>query len=110
MLGNDSLARERGSTQAIEYFKRALALKPDYDLAVFNMANVYRQIGQGREALVGYRRLLELDPKNAQTRYEVAQILIDRGRLGEEARSSPNPRSRSSRRWRRRETRSGSSQ
>ena len=35
--------------------------------------------------MVGYRRFMELDPKNAQIRYEAAQILIDGGKL-EEAR------------------------
>ena len=49
-------------------FSWAPALKPDYDLAVFNMANVYRTIGKDDEALVGYRRLLELDPGNPQAR------------------------------------------
>ena len=33
--------------------------------------------------MVGYRRFMELDPKNAQIRYEAAQILIDRGELAE---------------------------
>ena len=38
------------------------------------------------DALVGFRRFLELDPKNAQVHYEIAQILIDRGDL-----SRPRP-------------------
>ena len=47
------------------------------------MANAYRTLGKDEEALVGYRRFMELDPKNAQIRYEAAQILIDRGELAE---------------------------
>jgi tetratricopeptide (TPR) repeat protein len=42
------------------------------------MANAYRRLGRDDEALVGYRRFLELDPRNPQVRYQVAQILIDR--------------------------------
>jgi tetratricopeptide (TPR) repeat protein len=50
---------------------------------VINMANAYRALGRDREAMVGYRRFMELDPKNAQIRYEAAQILIDGGKLDE---------------------------
>jgi choline-sulfatase len=82
MLGNVH-ARVNRQEQAIEYFKRVLALKPDDELAMVNMANAFRQIGKDEEALVGYRRFLQLDPKNSQVRYEIAQILIDRGELNE---------------------------
>ena len=47
------------------------------------MANAYRALGRDQEAMVGYRRFMELDPKNAQIRYEAAQILIDSGKLDE---------------------------
>ncbi len=80
MLGNE-YSRRREFSRALESFRRALALKPDYDLAVFNMANVYRTIGKDDEALVGYRRLLELDPHNAQAHQAVAQVLVDHGKL-----------------------------
>jgi len=78
MLGNEYY-RKRQFELAIESYKQALALKADYDLVVINMANAYRQLGKDEEALVGYRRFMELDPRNAQIRYEAAQILIDRG-------------------------------
>ena len=82
MLGNE-YDRRRQYARAIEQFKRALDLKPDYDLVVINMANAYRALGRDEEAMVGYRRFMELDPKNAQIRYEAAQILIDSGKLDE---------------------------
>jgi choline-sulfatase len=82
MLGNEYY-RRRQYARAIEQFKRALDLKPDYDLVVINMANAYRALGRDEEAMVGYRRFMELDPKNAQIRYEAAQILIDSGKLDE---------------------------
>jgi arylsulfatase A-like enzyme/Tfp pilus assembly protein PilF len=82
MMGNE-YSRRREFTRALECFQRALALKPDYDLAVFNMANVYRTMGKDDEALVGYQRLLALDPGNAQAHQEAAQVLVDQGRLDE---------------------------
>ena len=82
MLGNVH-AKVGRAREAIEYFKRALALKPDDEMAVVNLANAYRQIGRDDEALVGFRRFLELDPKNSQVRYATAEILLDRGQLPE---------------------------
>lgn len=82
MLGNE-YSRRRDFARALQSFQRALALKPDYDLAVFNMANVYRTMGKDEEALVGYRRLLALNPGNAEAHQQVAQILVDNGRLDE---------------------------
>ncbi|MEP6467838.1 MAG: sulfatase-like hydrolase/transferase, partial [Parafilimonas sp.] len=84
MLGNEYY-RRRQFAHAIDQFNKALELKPDYDLVVINMANAYRALGRDQEAMVGYRRFMELDPRNAQIRYEAAQILIDGGKL-EEAR------------------------
>lgn len=82
MMGNE-YSRRRDFTRALQSFQRALALKPDYDLAVFNLANVYRTMGRDEEALVGYRRLLALSPGNAEAHQQVAQILVDHGHLGE---------------------------
>ncbi|MGE5244343.1 MAG: sulfatase-like hydrolase/transferase [Betaproteobacteria bacterium] len=82
MLGNEYYRRHEW-TKAIAEYKRALELKPDYDLVVINMANAYRALGKDEEAMVGYRRFMQLDPKNAQIRYEAAQILLDNGQLDE---------------------------
>jgi arylsulfatase A-like enzyme/Flp pilus assembly protein TadD len=82
MLGNVH-AKVGRAREAIDYFKRALALKPDDEMAVVNLANAYRQLGRDDEALVGFRRFLELDPKNSQVRYAAAEILLDRGELDE---------------------------
>ena len=82
MMGNE-YSKRRDLRHAQEAFQRALAVKPDYDLAVFNLANVYRTMGKDEEAMVGYRRLLALDPRNAQAHQELAQILVDHGRLDE---------------------------
>ena len=92
MLGNEYY-RKRQFEQAIDSYKQALALKSDYDLVVINMANAYRQLGKDEEALVGYRRFMELDPRNAQIRYEAAQILIDRGDAGQTREQSSSRRS-----------------
>jgi arylsulfatase A-like enzyme/tetratricopeptide (TPR) repeat protein len=77
-LGN-ACQRVHRYEEAIGYFKRALELKPDYDLPVINMANAYRALGRDEAALAGYEHYLTIDPKNAHVRYEVGQIYLDRG-------------------------------
>jgi len=78
MLGTQHLTH-RQPKEAVEYFKKTLELKPDYDLAVINMAQAYRQMGDDDAALAGYERYLQLDPKDAFVRYQIGEIWLDRG-------------------------------
>ncbi|MBA3640071.1 MAG: tetratricopeptide repeat protein, partial [Acidobacteria bacterium] len=64
MLGNEYFKQSKW-TEAIAQFRRALELKPDYDLAIINMANAYRRLGQDDAALAGYEHYVTIDPKNA---------------------------------------------
>jgi arylsulfatase A-like enzyme/Tfp pilus assembly protein PilF len=77
-LGNVHF-RERKYREAIGYFRKTLELKPDYDLAVINMAMAYQQIGDDEAALAGFEHYLTIDPKNAYVRYQMGEILLDRG-------------------------------
>jgi arylsulfatase A-like enzyme/Tfp pilus assembly protein PilF len=79
-LGN-AYFKERRHKEAIEYFRRALALKPDYDLAVINIAAAYRQLGDDDAALAGFEHYLTIDPKDAYVRYQMGEIWLDRGDL-----------------------------
>lgn len=76
MLGNE-LSRQREYAAAVDQYRQALALKPDYDLAVIGLARAYRALGRIEDGIVGYRRFLDHDPANAQVRFELAQALID---------------------------------
>jgi arylsulfatase A-like enzyme/Tfp pilus assembly protein PilF len=77
MLGNQHFKTGRYA-EAIGYFKKALELKPDYDLPLINMANCYKALGQLDAALAGYEHYLRIDPKNAFVRYEMGEIYMDR--------------------------------
>lgn len=68
-------------TAALGHFTKALALKPDYDLALINMANAYRALGRDDDALAGYEHYLRVDPKNAWVHYQAGEIHLDRGAL-----------------------------
>ena len=80
LMGNEH-ARRRAFDRALECFQRALALKPDYDLAMMNMANVYRDLGRPSDAVAGLKRLLAVNPNHVQARQQMAQILLDQGEL-----------------------------
>jgi arylsulfatase A-like enzyme/Tfp pilus assembly protein PilF len=67
--------------QAVADFKQTLTLKPDYDLAVSNLAQAYRRMGNDEAALAGFERYLQLDPKDPFVHYQMGEIWLDRGDL-----------------------------
>jgi tetratricopeptide (TPR) repeat protein len=71
--------RHGNPEQAVKDFTQTLSLKPDYDLAVINLAQAYRRLGNDEAALAGFERYLQLDPKDAYVRYEIGEIWLDRG-------------------------------
>jgi tetratricopeptide (TPR) repeat protein len=81
MMGTQHL-KQRRPKEAVEFFKKTLELKPDYDLAVINMAQAYRQMGDDDAALAGFERYLQLDPKDAFVQYQIGEIWLDRGDIG----------------------------
>jgi arylsulfatase A-like enzyme/Tfp pilus assembly protein PilF len=78
MLGTQHL-RHGDAKKAVEYFKKTLSLKPDYDLAVMNLAQAYRELGDDDAALAGFEHYLMIDPKNPFVRYQIGEIWLDRG-------------------------------
>ena len=82
MMGTQSLAH--GSPEkAVEYLKKTLQLKPDYDIAVFNLAQAYRRLGDDDAALAGLEHYLTLDPKDPYAMYQMGEIWLDRGDLNQ---------------------------
>ena len=65
--------------KAVQYFQKTLQLKPDYDLAVHNLAQAYRRMGNDEAALAGFEHYLTLDPKDPFVHYQMGEIWLDRG-------------------------------
>ncbi len=65
--------------KAVGDFKKTLSLKPDYDLAVSNLAQAYRRMGNDEAAMAGFEHYLQLDPKDPFVRYQMGEIWLDRG-------------------------------
>ena len=59
--------------EAIEEFRRALALNPKYGEARTNLALTLRAAGRTEEADAEFRRVLEDDPGNALARGDVVR-------------------------------------
>jgi arylsulfatase A-like enzyme/Tfp pilus assembly protein PilF len=82
MLGTKYLAHG-DLEKAVDHFKHTLTLKPDYDLAVFNLAQAYRRMGDDNAALAGFERYLALDPTDPFVLYQMGEIWLDRGDLAQ---------------------------
>jgi arylsulfatase A-like enzyme/Tfp pilus assembly protein PilF len=78
MMGTQHLTHGHPD-KAVQYFKKTLELKPDYDLAVFNLAQAYRRMGNDDAALAGFEHYLTLDPKDPFVHYQMGEIWLDRG-------------------------------
>ncbi|MEW5981994.1 MAG: sulfatase-like hydrolase/transferase [Acidobacteriota bacterium] len=81
MLGTLNLRHQKPEL-AVKNFTETLRLKPDYDLAVINLAQAYRALGDDDAALAGFERFLQLDPNDAFVRYQMGEIWMDRGDAG----------------------------
>lgn len=69
--------------QASGHFQSALALDSEHRQSLLGLANAYRELGRIDEAVVGYRRLLEVAGQDAKATMALARIHVDRGELSE---------------------------
>lgn len=68
---------------AIGHFRSALALDPEHRQSLLGLANAYRELGRVDEAVVGYRRLLDVAGQDAKATMALARIHVDGGELSE---------------------------
>ncbi len=62
----------RNPQKSLEYFSRAMAVKPDYPALWYNIGVVQQSLKRFDEALASYDKALELDP-------EYSEVLLNRG-------------------------------
>ena len=80
-LGNWLVRLKRGE-EAIESFRRAVALKPDDDIALGNLARLYLSRGRksdAEDALRVFETALSRNPKNPQAWFQLAVLSMDMG-------------------------------
>jgi protein O-GlcNAc transferase len=79
-LGN-ALGALNKHAAAIESYRQAIALKPDYIHAHNNLGNMLRDHGQYAEAVECFRTVIELKPDHAEAYNNLANALVDLGDL-----------------------------
>jgi arylsulfatase A-like enzyme/Flp pilus assembly protein TadD len=88
-LGNWLVRLNRGG-EAIESFRHALALKPDDDIALGNLARLYLSRGRksdAEDALRVFETALSRNPKNPQAWFQLAVLSMDMGDAAKAQRS-----------------------
>jgi tetratricopeptide (TPR) repeat protein len=78
-LGTALQAEDR-LDEAIEHYRRAIAIRPDYAPAYTNMGAALRAKGETVEAIATYERALALRPDYPEAHYNLANALLDDGK------------------------------
>ncbi|MCA0032070.1 tetratricopeptide repeat-containing sulfotransferase family protein [Mesorhizobium sp. B263B2A] len=68
---------------AARHLKRACELKPDFVEALRGLGDAYAASSKADMALPLYQKALEIDPDNAVARMDIANALVDLGRMDE---------------------------
>ena len=63
--------------EAIECYKRALKLKPDYVDVYYNLAKTYKSINDNDDAIEAYNKLLELSPNDVEALTNLGECYKD---------------------------------
>jgi tetratricopeptide (TPR) repeat protein len=72
--------------KAVEEFKQALALDPEYSRAALYLARAYNALFDEANADKYFRRAIEIDPDYTEARASYGGMLLDRGALDEAVR------------------------
>ncbi len=68
--------------QAVEAYRKALALEPGLVFALTSLGDALYGQGENEAALATYRKALEWDPQDAQAHFSLAEMYYDTGDLG----------------------------
>jgi spermidine synthase len=80
-LGNLVSTRDPG--RALDYYGRALRLRPGFAQAHNNLGTLYLDMGQPERAIPAYREAIRLDPDYAQAHFNLGAALEEIGTVAE---------------------------
>jgi len=81
LTGCDSSLREK-QTKAIDAYKQAIRIDPDYADAHFNLGVTYDESDRYKEAIEAYKQVIRINPDDADTHYHLGFLynaLDDKG-------------------------------
>lgn len=73
-LGFIFLSEKNDPQQALTYYNRALALNPDYEPALMNMAGLMHFMNRNEDAVKFVQRILKINPRNEGARQLLNQL------------------------------------
>src|SRR5436853_3158950 len=77
------LFKESRFQDAVETFKRAIQLKPDYAEAHNDLGMAYCRLNRNDEAIESFRQAIRLNPRLAEAYYNLGTAYYNLGRLQE---------------------------
>jgi len=81
-----ALAAESKFSEAIRHYRSALQIKPDYPVALNNLAYALGKLGEPQEAMDTYARVLALEPANGTARKGIKTM---ERRVGDPIKATP---------------------
>lgn len=76
-LGNPVLARDEEQRQAIEAFKRALAIRPAAPSVAYNIGLIYRDRQETAQAIKWFRQAIKDNPADQHARQMLDKLSVD---------------------------------
>ena len=81
-----ALADDKKFEEAIDAYKKAVTLNPQYGLAYNNLGSAYENIDNEDAAFEAYKKAIEINPQHAEAQHNLGAILNQRGK-NEEAKA-----------------------
>ena len=75
-LMGDALQKTGKKTEAIGYYKQAIAIQPDFAKVYVNLGSLYANQKQWQEAVNSYQQALKIDPELLAVHQHLAKILV----------------------------------
>jgi len=67
--------------EAIMLYQKAIEIKPDYDMAYYNLGNIFREKGNSNDAESCYQKTLQINPNHEWAHFNLGIISKEKGQL-----------------------------